>query len=112
MFCTQHRFADLANPLRGVRKIQNARGTRRMKIDEALYPFRSITYARNLPSRLETSAIQFAEREALKQLGFRLAREVRMGMRRHDRFSSNDAGRAHFAYHQGFDFRPFAVQHG
>ena len=33
-------------------------------------------------------------------------------MRRHDRFSINDAGLAHFAHHQGFDFRPFAMQHG
>ena len=56
MLGAKHRFTNLANPLRGVRKIQNACGVGRLKINEALNPFRSITHTRNLLSGFEVSA--------------------------------------------------------
>src|SRR5262245_13606218 len=109
MLCSQQRFANLANPLCRVRKIQNARGIGRLKIDEALNPFRSITHARKLRSCLDASAVELAQCEALKQLGFRYPREVGMRVCRDNFFSIDDLGLSHFAYNQGFDFGPFAM---
>src|SRR4249919_3942663 len=66
----QHRFADLTDPLGRVRKVQNAPGLWAMERNPSLNPFRSITHQRDVLGRLDSSAVEFAEREPLKQLGF------------------------------------------
>ena len=71
MTLTQHGFANLADALGGMRKIQDARSAGCMKIDEALYPFCSVIYARNLLGGLDSSAIQFTKCQALKHFSFR-----------------------------------------
>src|SRR3954469_15180187 len=83
-----------------------------MEIDKALNPFGSIAYGRNLAGSLDATTIQFAEREPLKRFRFRHPREIGMSVGRHNRFSIDHGGVAHFAHHQGFGFRPFAMQQG
>lgn len=107
---TQDGFADWAESLCRVWEIQNTCRVRTMKIKKALNPFGPITHGCGLVSCLEVSAIEFTEREALKQLGFRHPREVGMAVRRDNWFSVDLCRFTNLAHHEGFDFGPVAMQ--
>ena len=81
-----------------------------MELNPSLYPFRSITHGGELLGGFDLSAVEFAQRQVLKQLRLCHTREVGMRLRRDDRFSIDHLGLAHFADNQGFGFRPFAMQ--
>src|SRR5690242_11454305 len=93
-----------------MREVQNPRRVWRVEVNKALYPFGAITHTCNLLGAFEPSAVQFAERQALKPLSFGHSREVRMAVCRNDCFAVEEPSFSHFAQHQRLDFSPFTLQ--